>query len=186
MNLKRFALLVCCGFLLSLPALAQDEAPRVDIFGGYSHVSNFDIGLSGWLACANYDVNRWLGVEADVNGQYGTQDLGAAPIILPGVPNKIHSRMHSFNAGPSATYRAGKYDAFGHFLLGFSHTNLNASRASDGDTSFSWVLGGGADYNLSKSWAARLQLDLLRTNFFSVGANHARVGLGVVYRLGEQ
>lgn len=172
--------------LLGAPLWAQNETPRVDLYGGYSHASNFGVGMSGWIATVNYDVNRWLGIEGDFNGEYGSQSLGAAAIILPTVPNSIRSRMHSFNFGPSATYRAGKYDAFGHLLFGFSHTNLNAAGASEGDTSFSWILGGGADYNFTPTWAARGQLDLLRTNFFSRGANHARLSFGVVYRLGTQ
>jgi hypothetical protein len=43
-------------------------------------------------------------------------------------------------------------------------------------------LGGGADYNFTRNWAGRAQLDLLRTNFFSRGGNHGRIAFGVVYR----
>jgi opacity protein-like surface antigen len=168
-----------------LSLMAQQDAPRVDIFGGYSHVGNFDIGLNGWLASANLSVNRWFGLEADVSGHYGSESLGSAVVILPGVPNQINSRMHNFDAGPSVTYRSTKYNAFGHFLLGVSHTNVNAAGLGSGDTSFSWVLGGGADYNLTNSWAARFQVDLLRTSFFKTDESHGRVALGVVYRFGK-
>lgn len=184
MKLK-FVLFLCCA-LLTLPLLAQDETPRVDIFGAYSHANNFNVGMSGWLASGNLNLNRWLGVEGDINGEYGTQDIGAIGVLLPGVPTKIHSRMHSFNFGPSATYRSEQYDAFGHLLFGVSHTNLNAAGTSQGDSSFSWVLGGGGDYNFTPTWAGRFQLDLLRTNFFNRGANHARIAVGIVYRLGSQ
>ncbi len=171
---------------LCICATAQEKTPRFDIFGGYSHASNFDIGMNGWLASANLDINRWLGIEGDVSGHYGSESLGPAAIILPGVPNQINSRMHNFDFGPSVTYRSAKFNVFGHFLAGVSHTNVNAAGSGQGDTSFSWVLGAGGDYNITPSWAARLQLDLLRTNFFDVGANHGRVSLGVVYRFGEK
>jgi opacity protein-like surface antigen len=164
---------------------AQTESPhRVDLFGGYSHTGNYNIGQSGWIASANYNLSSFLGVEADLSGNYGSQDLGGAAAILPNVPNSLNSRMHSFNVGPSGTYRSesGKYDAFGHLLFGTSHTNVSAAGVGDGSTSFSWVLGGGADYNFTRTWAARAQLDLLRTNFFSRGGSHGRIALGVVYR----
>jgi len=171
--------------LLALPLCAQTEAPhRVDLFGGYSHTGNYNIGQSGWIASANYNISGPLGVEADVSGNYGTQDLGGAAVILPNVPNSLHSRMHSFNVGPSGTYRApsGKYNAFGHLLFGTSHTNVSAAGVGDGSTSFSWILGVGGDYNFTRQWAARAQLDFLRTNFFSRGGNHGRVAFGLVYR----
>jgi opacity protein-like surface antigen len=171
--------------VLAIPGCAQTESPhRVDLFGGYSHTGNYNIGQSGWIASANYNLTSILGVEADLSGNYGTQDLGGAAAILPNVPNSLHSRMHSFNVGPSGTYRAesGKYNLFGHLLFGTSHTNVSAAGVGDGSTSFSWILGGGADYNFTPKWAARAQLDLLRTDFFSHGNNHGRIGLGIVYR----
>ena len=165
----------------------SDEVPPLDIFGAYSHSSNFSVGQSGWLGSANYNVVPNLGIEADVSGGYGTRDLGAIASILPGVPEKVHSRMHSFNVGPRFTFRpssTNNADAFGHLLFGFSHTNVSASTANDSDTSYSWVLGGGGDYFFTDHLGGRAQIDLLRTNFFNHGDNHARVSLGVVYRFG--
>ena len=174
-------------FLFSFPALAQTEQPPIDIFGAYSHVSNFDVGQSGWLASANYDVNDWFGLEGDLSGNYGQKEFAVAT-LLPGVPEKINSRMHSFNAGPRITWResSGRINAFGHVLFGFSHTNVNAAGAGDSDTSFSWALGGAGDYYFVPKFGARLQLDLLRTNFFSKGDTHPRVAIGLVYRLGNR
>lgn len=69
--------------------------------------------------------------------------------------------------------------------IGVSHTNVNAAGVGEGNTSFSWVLGGEADYNIAKAWAGCVQLDLLHTNFFQSGQNHGRLSLGVVYRFGK-
>lgn len=177
-------LMVLAAFFLTAPLWAQTETPWLDVAGEYAHASNFNVGMSGWLGSATLNLTRNFGVEGDLNGEYGSNNLGAASLILPTVPSSINSRMHSFNVGPNGIYRRDKYDAFGHLLFGFSHTNINASGVGQGSTSFSWVLGGGADYNFSPKWAARFQLDLLRTHFFSLAANHARVGLGVVYHIG--
>ena len=187
---SRALLLVGLFIGLGLPAFGQTnqiENPRIDIFGGYSHVGNYGIGMSGWIGTADWHLYHWLGVEGDVSGDYGTENLGAAATLLPNVPNSIGSRMHSFDFGPNGTYHPGsdKYDAFGHLLFGFSHTNVNAAGAGVGDTSFSWILGGGADYDLTRMFALRAQLDLLHTDFFNSGQNHGRIALGVVYRFGK-
>ncbi len=173
--------------LLAIPALAQTENPRFDIYGGYSHVGNYGIGLSGWIASANFSLFHGLGIEGDINGEYGSEGLGQAAQLLPNVPNSIGSRMHNFNFGPNYTYRgsSGKLDGFGHLLFGFSHTNVNAADIGKGDTAFSWVLGGGADYNFTTHWGARGQIDLLHTDFFNSGQNHGRISFGLVYHLGS-
>lgn len=176
---------------LGLPVFGQSqqiENPRIDIFGGYSHVGNYGLGLSGWTASADWHLMHWLGIEGDISGNYGSKGLGEVANLLPNVPNSVGSRMHSFDFGPSGTFHpsgSDKYDAFGHLLFGFSHTNVNAAGQGVGDTAFSWVLGGGADYNVASMFALRAQLDLLHTRFFNGGQNHGRISLGVVYRFGK-
>jgi opacity protein-like surface antigen len=185
-NMRRAipALAIVGACLLAVPLCAQTYSHRADVFGGYSHVGNYGIGESGWIASLHYNFSDWVGAEADVSGNYGAQNFGAASIILPGVPGSVHDRMHSFDFGPRVTYRSDSedYNIFGHALFGFSHTNLSSSGVSESSTSFSWVLGGGADYNLSDTWAARAQIDFLRTNFFDSASNHGRVAIGLVYR----
>ncbi len=169
----------------AVPCLAQIENPNIDLFGSYSHVGNYGIGLHGWTGAATWHLYRWLGLEGDLSGDYGRISLGQAATVLPNVPHSIGSTIYSFDVGPVGTYHPedANYDAFGHLLFGFSHTNVNAANAGQGDTSFSWILGGGADYNFTSSWAGRAQLDLLRTDFFSRGQNHGRISIGLVYRL---
>lgn len=171
---------------LSIPLCAQTENPRFDLSAGYSHVGNYGIGLNGWLASANWRLYQGLGLEGDISGGYGSSNFGGAATILPNVPNSIGSHMHNFDFGPNYTFRPGgeKYDGYGHLLFGFSHTNVNAAGVGEGSTAFSWVLGGGADYNFTHKWGVRGQLDLLHTNFFSSGQNHGRITFGVVYHFG--
>jgi hypothetical protein len=172
----------------AVPLLPQSkEVPPIDVYAAYSHSSNFSVGQSGWLASANYNLVPHVGVEADLNGAYGSKGLGTLAVILPNLPKEITSHMHSFNVGPRFTYHpssTNNADAFGHLLFGFSHTNVSASGASQSDTSYSWALGGGGDYFFTDHFGGRAQLDLLRTNFFNHGDNHARISLGVVYRFG--
>ena len=182
--IRSSALAATLFLLFSSATFAQTSNPRLDLFGGYSHVGNYGIGLNGWIGSANWHLFKFIGLEGDLSGEYGS--IGAGE-VLSNTPNHINSRMHSFDVGPNGMYRpaSGKYDAFGHLLFGFSHTNVNAAGVGNGDTAFSWALGGGADYNFASMWAARVQLDYLRTNFFGSGQNHARVALGLVYHFGK-
>ena len=182
----RKALLVFCLVLLAgTLALAQSAKPEFDLFGGYSHIGNQGIGLNGWIASANWNWSRWLGLKAAFSGHYGSESLGNIGVILPNVPTQVNSRMHSFDFGPTFTLRRTKYNAFTHLLFGVSHTNLSAQGTGKGDTSFSWVWGAGADYNITQKWAARFQADLVHTTFYNTGDNHGRVSIGAVYRFGE-
>lgn len=186
----RRALFLVVVMGLGLPAFGQTqqiESPRIDIFGGYSHVGNYGLGLSGWTASADWHLINWLGIEGDVSGNYGRKGLGTIATLLPNVPNSVGTSLHSFNFGPSGTFHPAdndKYDAFGHLLFGVSHTNVDAAGDAVGDTAFSWILGGGADYNVANMFALRAQLDLLHTKFFNHGQNHGRISLGIVYRFG--
>lgn len=182
------AIFLAAVLTFSLAMFGQEGAP-LQIFGGYQHMSNYSIGQSGWIASANYDLNNWLGIEGDVSGAYGTQDLGTIASILPNVPDKIHSRLHMFNFGPRATYRpesSDKWNAFGHLLFGWAHTNVSSAGADEGDSAFAWGIGAGAKYFFTDHVGGQVQFDEMRTSFFSHGDWHPRVGLGLVYRFGTK
>lgn len=188
----RRLVVIAAVLLMSLPLWGQVAAevqnPRIDIFGGYSHVGNYSVGMNGWIGSATWRIGQWLGVEGDVSGDYGSKSTGLPSGVLPTLPSSFGSRMHSFNFGPAAYYfpkTSSKYDAFGHLLFGDSHTNVNAAGFGNGSNSFSWILGGGADYNFRPNWAGRAQLDYLRTNFFNHGGGHGRIALGLVYKFGR-
>ena len=179
---------ILCASVASFCQTGSDEQPPFDIFAGYSHTSDFSTGLNGWILAGNYQFGQsWLGVEGEISGHYGSQNIGALPIILPGAPVSVDNSMYNYDFGPRVTWRAPDqpFNVFGHLLFGGSHTKISAAGISQTDGAFSWVLGGGADYNFSANWAARGQLDLLHTDFFSNGASHPRFSIGLVYRLGS-
>lgn len=121
-----------------------------------------------------------------VSGHYTSQSLGDIGAIIPTVPAAFHLREHNFDFGPAFTYRTRRWNAFTHLLFGVSHTNLRAAGEGNGDTAFSWAWGFGGDMNITRSWAARLQIDALHTNFFNQGTTQPRVSIGAVYRFGSR
>ncbi len=54
-----------------LPAAAQKEFPRAEVFGGYQFLHLYpSLNANGWNAAVNGNVNRWFGVTADFSGSY--------------------------------------------------------------------------------------------------------------------
>jgi opacity protein-like surface antigen len=184
-----FVLILVLATASAFAQTGSDDQQPVDLFAGYSHTSNFGTGLNGWLFSGNYNVKgSWLGIEGEISGHYGSQNLSALPIIIPGAPVSVDNSLHNFDFGPRVTWRSPEQpvEAFGHVLFGASHAKISAAGISQADTAFSWVLGGGADYNFNANWGARAQLDLLHTDFFSNGESHPRFALGLVFRFGAE
>jgi len=146
--------------VLVLPAAAQRDFPRAEVFAGYQFLHlNPSLNASGWNAAVNGNVNRWLGITADFSGVY-----------------KNGGHLYTYMFGPSFSARTGPVTAFARTLLG--------GATDGGDSAFSMAVGGGADVNAGEHFAIRLvQADwmLFRSGGVSAKKN-ARVSAGVVFR----
>jgi hypothetical protein len=134
-----------------------------NVFIGYSYNrANFagnGINLNGWTGALEGKVAPFLGIVADISGQYGS-----------GVS------QHNVLFGPRVSTSIGRIRPFAHVLIGVSHV----SGGGDSDTSFGDAIGGGVDYKLIKVIAWRFQGDLLQTRFFHDTQNDFRFSTGVV------
>ena len=168
-RMRKLAIAVSILLLGCSLALAQEETPKADIFGGYSLLHSgglFGDNDSGWNASVTGNLNRWFGLTADLSGHY---DNGA--------------HDHNFLFGPTVSYRQRKITPFAHLLLGDSH----ASGGGFSDNAFATALGGGVDWNATPRVAVRLiQADWLQTHFASDTQNNGRFSFGVVFRFGEK
>lgn len=177
--MRRILFAVGLALLPLRPAAAQD-APRAEVFGGYTYAGG---GAHGWDASAAGNVNGWLGLVADVSGQY-------AGLEEPGVRERI--RTHAFLFGPQFSVRRNRrVTPFARALFGASHVSTEAAEAgqifSFSDTSFAVALGGGLDVKVKEGLAVRVvQLDYVRTGFFGETQNKGRLSFGLVLRLGRK
>ena len=196
--------------VLSLGASAQDasqDAPRVEIFTGYSvnHVSfpfstKFDLGnvhgnLQGWNFSAAVTTHKWLALAADFGGYYGTATGFEAfkppncVLCTTNFGGTLRS-VHTFVAGPQIFHRQGGVTIFAHSLFGGASTKLELT---DGvspitpqtDTSFAMVLGGGADFKISPHVALRAQPGYLMTSVVGTRQNNLRFSAGLVFGFGQ-
>ena len=146
-----------------------------NVFIGYSYNrANFagdGVNLNGWTGALEGKVAPFLGVVADISGEYGS-----------GVS------QHNVLFGPRVSTSIGRIRPFAHVLVGVSHVSGapffqvvgGGSGGGGSDTSFSDAIGGGIDYKLIKLIAWRFQGDLLQTRFFDDTQNDFRFSTGVV------
>ena len=189
-------LLITVSFLLALPlvALAQD-APKVEVFGGYSYLNPKDADdLHGWNASVTGNVNKWFGIKTDVSGYYDSANV-------PGIA-KVNLSSYLILAGGQFTYRGNeRVQPFAHVMAGTTYDRirtrvsctpgtLGCSAFANGrfsDAGFALVLGGGVDLKVAKALAVRLiQADYVYSRNEGFNDHALRLSTGLVLRLGEQ
>jgi hypothetical protein len=168
----------CAGLLLILSSVAMaQETPRIEVFGGYSHlISNLNgtsMNVNGISVAVGENVNRWFGGTLDFTSHWGTQG---------GYRVNTQTLMY----GPVFTYRrAPRITPFGHVLLGFVRGSPGYLGVSQPDRVFGAMLGGGVDVAVSNTVAVRLlQADYLYSRFLHTFQDNIRLSAGIVLRFG--
>jgi peptidoglycan-associated lipoprotein len=200
--MRKLAFVLALGFL-SVPASAQSDYPRAELFGGFSFGSirvKDPLGVfdhepaEGFQAAIAVNVNRTLGIVADFGGLWG--DLHRS-VFSGGTSGGTFRTLQVF-VGPRFTKRTNRITMFVHALPGLAQqrdtimsTSFFFPPSTTTSTSYGFVvaLGGGVDVNLGKRLAIRaVQVDYLATRFstplFGNFGSNVRVGVGVVFKFG--
>lgn len=170
---------------LSLAAAAQD-APKVDLFLGYSYgritprtsgISNFNI--NGGVGSIAWNLNDSFGIVADFAG-YRVGKIDGLD---------ADSNAFTYLFGPRFSYRRSKHvTPFGHVLIGGARVSRNLLLPSSSRNALAMTLGGGVDANLNRHLAVRVgQLEYFLTRFQEIGNNrqtqsNLRFSTGIVFR----
>jgi opacity protein-like surface antigen len=192
-------LFLIVALALALPVIAQaQEAPRVQVFGGYSYMRLEDSGVDGLDRDLNgYNVSgaftvlkKSLAIKADVSGHFGN--------LSNILPTTTDLRQDMFLFGPQFTLRKSqRFQPFAHALFGFARQKISNDVISGDitDTAFAFAIGGGVDIKaLSSKLSLRMvQADFVRTqlgllsgvNGDSTGSNNLRISTGLVVRFGK-
>jgi membrane-associated protease RseP (regulator of RpoE activity) len=161
-------------------AFAQQDAPRAEVFGGYSYADIDTNGLTssrqnanGWESSISGNFNKWLAAEADVAGYY--KNYSAVSVT-----------DYSYAAGPRFNFKP----IFVHALIGGDHLRGSESGVSKSQDSLAGAFGGGVQAKISGPWSARASADyaFTRHNILggpSVTQNNVRVSVGIVYSFGR-
>jgi opacity protein-like surface antigen len=195
--MKKLVLIAVFLLGFSVMAMAQD-APKVEVFGGFSFVKVdtstalkgttfdwLDLNLKGWNGSIAINGNKWAGFVADFGGYYGvTVTNPSKPISGAWMDYRIQSIM----VGPRITLSRGKASPFVHALFGYAGVRTSASHIVNSERDFAMAIGGGVDVNLNSRVAIRaVQLDsfMARTVLTGNFAKNLRLSTGVVFKLGK-
>ena len=167
--------------------VAGTEAPKVDLFFGYSYVrANPGGGFGGFdnhggSASAAFNLNRWFGIVADFGGYRFSEVLG-----FP-----VKGTIFSYLFGPRFSYRqSDRLTPFAQILFGGARISGSALGSSSAENSFAMTAGGGVDLNVNRHVAIRLvQTEYLLSRFTGISGsreiqNNTRISAGIVFRLG--
>ncbi len=183
----RFSILTIGLCLLATSLLlAQDETPKVQVFGGFTifHQDNGQANTAnlnallrvpdsslrpvknfkGWNAEAQYNFDRWLGIVVDFGGRYGAPFNSSSINKVSGFPD---ATGYSVLAGPVISYRTeSRFTPYIHAMLGVDRTTLKGSTisglptpvttTSSTYTDVAYAAGAGVDFKLSQHFAIRL------------------------------
>ncbi len=159
--------------MCSLAAVAQERAPKAEIFGGYQY-TRFDGGLNanGWDTTLTGNLNHWFGAAADFSGAYKSQ-------------NGVSVNNYTYTFGPVISMRRNEtFTPFAHFLAGGFRSSAASGSLSASGSGFAMMLGGGVDVKATQRIAVRaIQFDWL--SLHSNGAsdnNNMRISTGLVFR----
>lgn len=166
MHRHRLVFISALLFLAAINVAAQDT-PKVEVAGQYSYVrtnpstggiDSFNLNGGGGSISAN--VNRWLGLVAEVNGYRIGKINGVNP----------KANLVSYLFGPRVTFRKEGVQPFVHALFGGAHVGSSLGLGSD--NAFAMALGGGMDIKVAEHFSIRpAQVDYLMTRF-DEGAGH--------------
>jgi opacity protein-like surface antigen len=184
--------LLVVALLLALPVIAsaQDEVPKVEIFGGYSYLradnatgisqastmgtttsvvtQMADRNLNGFSTSFTNNLNSWLGIEAEFSGHF-------TDTVLNGTT--LDRDIYFVTAGPRLSIRRfERFTPFAHIMVGMARQDIQVQNASSTvstvgslnqqDSGLAFVVGGGVDLNLSSRLGIRLaQTDYILTRF---------------------
>lgn len=191
-------LVLVAVFLLgfSVVTIAQ-EAPVVEVFGGYSMIiadtkvalaqsafEDHSASLHGWNASVTINGNKWAGFVADFGGSYGT---------VGDESRWMDASLYSVMFGPRVTLHRGKVTPFVHALFGYAR--FRGSECMDDEeevyteNDFAMQFGGGVDVALSDMISVRpVQVDYFTTKTGLTGdfADHFKYSAGLVLTLGKR
>jgi opacity protein-like surface antigen len=187
MKKSLWGVLLIAVFGIILPARAQDETPKFDLYAGYDYVRfNVTAKVAGFPPSQSfnanggggqleYNPNGWLGIVGDMSG-YG---------VLSN--SHLEAGAFSYLAGPRINLAHGKVTPFAQVLLG----GIWATSGIGGGGSqshFAMTAGGGVDLKISRHIAIRLaQAEYFMTKFpdgLNNRQNNFRFSTGVVFRFG--
>jgi len=193
------------------PYSGEIDSPKVELFLGYTHfgtastktvAGNRMVGLNGGSASVAFNLNRYLGLVADIGGY----NDNAVQLTGTGVNQPLDTyasgTVYSFLGGPRLSFR--NYSRFTPFAQAFfggvyagavtvSNCSGSACTVLPSQKTLSMTAGGGLDIRLVHHISLRaVQAEYMMTRFgalttgASTSQNDLRLSTGLVFRFGDK
>jgi opacity protein-like surface antigen len=181
------SLLALC---LPLAASAQEVAPKVEIFGGYSYLRDDalnGVNAHGFNTSLAGNITKHVGIVGEFSRFTNSESLSPVPILGS---ITVNSNVLTYLFGPRIVLHRGKAEPFVHALFGGARRNdkfPGRPVAPVTDNAFAFALGGGLDVKVNDNFAIRVaQIDYLGDKLVGQTRNNFRYSAGIVIRLGKQ
>jgi hypothetical protein len=185
--------LVLAIFLLPNATRAQG----LEVSGGWAHVTQ-DFGTDGFTLGASGYFSPRFALVANYDDSWDTSRVGTFEFTTVGaIAAKSH--LQNFLVGPRILFASRTIDKnknkrivpFADVRLGVSHLHQTIQQglnppATNQDSAFSWMAGGGVDYPLGPHLTARGELGLLRTHLNADAQSRARLAITLAYTFGSR
>ena len=184
------SLLALC---LPLAASAQEVAPKVEIFGGYSYMRDDalnGVNSHGFNTSLAGNITKHVGIAGEFSRFANSKSLP-----VPGIGSATFDvNVLTYLFGPRIVLHRGKAEPFVHALFGGARENLKVPGrpfAPRTDNAFAFALGGGLDVKVNGNFAIRVaQIDYLEDKLGNILGSHTgnnfRYSAGIVVRLGKR
>jgi opacity protein-like surface antigen len=175
--MKAFRLAAVLLVAMGPVAAPAQDAPKGDVFGGYSMLVSDGETMHGWHAALGWGLSGRIGLLLDASGHQGSDAEGTDVSLL------------SLMAGPRVGFGSGRLRPFVHVIGGIVRTKASVSvfdvEISESSTDFGGAAGGGFDLGSGERWALRLAGDYRVVKVGDETARDPRFSAGVAYRFGR-
>jgi hypothetical protein len=182
-------------FALSSPPAKAQDAPKWEIFGGYTFmhsnivVSGATFNMNGGSGSVAYHLTHWFALV----GEVGATHQGAV------VSKPFSLTVTTYEFGPRVTWRNHSHlTPYAQVLIGGGHaggtlytSSLGTGLAPIGASNdFNFSAGGGVDWKINHAFSVRVgQAEYLHTQFpngINASQSNFRLSTGVVFTFGKQ
>ena len=182
---------VVCLFLFAATPLHAQGTPRAELSGGYSFMHDMDRNedfSTGWFGSAVGNINDWIGVAAEIGGNYRTcRKCERGPFTSATFRGTdLHLRVYTYMAGPRlASHAFSAVTPFAQVLVGGSHASGGFQFDGALTTGATYQPGAGVDLNVTPRVGIRLQGDYRVIRTQGHNGKESRFLAGVVVRSGQ-
>ncbi len=188
-NFSRVVSLAVILLWLGRGASAQNLSSN-NLFVGYSFVganliSGQHANLNGWSVSAEKKFLPFVGVVADVSGDYGSKDLPASALCPSSQAQcLVNSSVneHFFQGGVRGSYALARVRPFVDILFGAVHIAESGPGLSDSRTLFAETFAVGFDCRVTRRLGWRLNVGVAETGLGLSRQNSFRGSTGLVIR----